>query len=536
MSPAILSALGGLGLFLFGMRVMTEALRSLAGDRLHRWLARVTRTPLSGAATGALTTAVIQSSSATTVTAVGFVGAGLLTFEQSLGVIFGANIGTTITGWIVAVLGFKVKLGTLSLPVIFAAALLMLIGRGRGRDAGKALAGFSLLFLGLEYLKDGLEGSASGISFESFSSATLLGRLVLVGVGLVLTILMQSSSATVATTLAALSTGILDLPQALAVVIGADVGTTATAWLATIGGSTASRRTGRAHVVYNLITGAAAFLILPVYHWAVTSLVPDAATTNAALATVGFHSAFNCLGVLVILPFTNQFANLMRRLVPERSDSPSAVLDPKLAQTPMVAIEALHAATAETARRTVGRFAACLETFDTFLSEEEIEFLRTSNSDCRNFVGPLSTTRKPLQDRITALLHACDHIERLLDRCRDHSRIKHLAAVPSLAEQARELQQEARSLALWLNDPATHPSPEGTLTSLATRLESDRDQLRHQFVEAAAGGLRSPSDLDQDLDSHRWLRRCAWHLARISQHVRESLTADLTPVQSETAR
>lgn len=536
MSQAALNALGGLGLFLFGMRTMTDGLKALAGDRLHRWIGRATRTPVSGAATGAITTAVIQSSSATTVAAVGFVGAGLLTFEQSLGVIFGANIGTTITGWIVAVLGFKVKLGALSLPLIFGAALLMLIGKGIWRDVGKALAGFSLLFLGLEFLKEGMQDSAKAISLEQFSSDTLWGRLVLLGVGLLLTILMQSSSATVATTLAALSTGILDLQQALAVVIGADVGTTATAWLATIGGSTASRRTGRSHVVYNLLTGLMAFLILPLYYWIVTRLDPDIAQTNAALATVGFHSAFNALGVVAVLPFTSRFAKLMRRLVPDRDDLPSAVLDPRLAQTPVAAIEALHAATTETGRRVVLSLEQALQPRPEFQSEEDLDLLQRSVTDCRNFVGLLSSGPE-LRDRLPALLHACDHIERLLERCLDRERIGHLMKVPTLAEEAGKVRTESHGLVTWLQEPGRTPAPDDRLEGLANRFESDRDRIRHEFIEQAAAGLRSPADLDDDLDAHRWLRRCTWHLARICEHLRDSLGAlRLTSTQTGTGR
>ena len=145
----IVQVLGGLGLFLLGMIIMTEGLRELAGDMIRSALMRFTSSPVTGAATGAISTAILQSSSATTVAAVGFVGAGLMTFDSSLGIIFGANIGTTITGWLVALFGFKLKLGTIMLPLILAGAILRLFAAGRLSSTGYALAGFGLIFVGI---------------------------------------------------------------------------------------------------------------------------------------------------------------------------------------------------------------------------------------------------------------------------------------------------------------------------------------------------------------------------------------------------
>ena len=163
--------LGGIGLFLFGMSALTDGLKGLASAPLRRMLARFTRTPLSGAATGAVATAVIQSSSATTVTAVGFVGAGLLTFSQALGIIFGANLGTTLKGWVIALFGFKVELGLLAMPLLFAGVMLSLLLPGRAAQVGRALAGFSLLFIGLGVMQDGV-GAFEGRSPPATSPTT----------------------------------------------------------------------------------------------------------------------------------------------------------------------------------------------------------------------------------------------------------------------------------------------------------------------------------------------------------------------------
>ena len=242
----IYALIGGIGLFIVGMIILTDGLRGMSGEWLRRFLAGSTQTPLRGAVAGAITTAAIQSSSATTVITIGFVSAGLLTFSQALGIIFGANIGTTLTGWLVAVVGFKLKLGAVIYPLIPLGAVLKLFGHGRLQSFGWALVGFSLLILGIETMKEGMVYFEGVITPEDFPEDTLLGRLQLVMLGAAITIVTQSSSAGVATALVALGAGLIAFPQAAALVIGMDVGTTFKAALATIGGSTATRRTGYA--------------------------------------------------------------------------------------------------------------------------------------------------------------------------------------------------------------------------------------------------------------------------------------------------
>lgn len=248
----LLQAVGGLGIFLLGMLIMTEGLRALTGNAIQRLLIRFTQTPTSGALTGAIATAILQSSSATTVAAVGFVGAGLLTFPAALGIIFGANIGTTITGWLVALIGFKLQLGTLMMPLILIGVLMRLFAKVRPGQIGYALAGFGLIFVGIEAMQQGMAGLESHFLADTFPANTFTGRLILVLLGIVVTLITQSSSAGVAAALTALFTGTIEFEQAAALIIGMDVGTTVTAIIATIGGSVGSRRTGLSHIVYNL--------------------------------------------------------------------------------------------------------------------------------------------------------------------------------------------------------------------------------------------------------------------------------------------
>lgn len=230
--------------------------------------------------------------------------------------IFGANIGTTITGWIVAIGGFKLDLGYAALPLLFLGVMLRMFARGKTAHIGWTLSGFSLLFIGIATLQEGLAPFQGMVTPDDFPPDTYFGRFLLVLIGIGITLVTQSSSAGVATALVALSTGAISFPQAAALVIGMDVGTTFTAILATIGGSTAMRQTGFAHVIYNLMTGIVAFLLLgPATE--VIGMMLDNGRGNAQIGLVAFHSFFNFLGVLLILPLTGAFAHLIARLVPE---------------------------------------------------------------------------------------------------------------------------------------------------------------------------------------------------------------------------
>lgn len=253
---------GGVGLFLLGMGLMTDGLKLAAGPALERILANSTRTRLRGLASGILVTALVQSSSAVTVAAIGFVNAGLLNLSQALWVLFGANVGTTMTGWLVALVGLQFKIEALALPMIGHGMLLRLSGEQSRRGAfGLAMAGFDILFLGIDLLKDTFSGLAG--NFRLPEGRGFIDSAAQVLVGIVLTVLMQSSSAALAIALTAAQGGLLTTQGAAAVVIGANIGTTVTALIAAIGATPAAKRAAAAHIAFNLLTGAVALLLLP---------------------------------------------------------------------------------------------------------------------------------------------------------------------------------------------------------------------------------------------------------------------------------
>jgi len=528
---ALLQTLGGIGLFLFGMSVMTSGLKKLAGARLRDWIARSTRNPVTGALTGATATALVQSSSATTVAAIGFVGAGLMTFGSSLGIIFGANIGTTITGWMVALLGFKVQLEEAALALLFIAAFCYLMKqKKRIRGFGKALAGFCLIFLGIGYLKAGLQDYQSVIDLSQWNANSMGGRFVLLLIGILLTLVTQSSSATVATALTALNASILDLPQTAAVIIGADIGTTATAALATLGGSTASRRTGFAHVIYNVLTGIGAFFFLPLYLILVARLWPGATDGSPEMVAVGFHSTFNILGVVIALPFTRPFGWLIKRLFPERGSPLSVVFDSSLLKDPPVALEGLKSGSLRTAKYGLQGVASVLSLEKGLEQERALVAVLAAVDAGRQYavdIGTADDEESGLESEgIFESLHLLDHVERLVERASDTELAAMVATSKELCRQAGEIQAELLALVekLSIGEP---PSEAGeALKARAKAMEEERHDFRQKLMEEAREGKMSGEGLDDLLDGRRWLRRITYHAARIVFYSEKLETAE----------
>ena len=516
MPAELLSALGGLGLFLFGMRSMTSGLRSLAGDRLHRWLARITRTPVSGAATGALTTAVIQSSSATTVTVVGFVAAGLLTFPQALGVIFGANLGTTITGWMVALVGFKLQLGSLLLPLIFVGVMLRFFASGRIARAGFAIAGFALIFVGIDLLQQAAAQYSDFVDMDLLPADNLPGRLKLLLLGIVITIITQSSSAGVATALVAINAGAINFEQAAALVIGMDVGTTVTAAMATIGGSAGSKRTGFSHVIYNFFTAVGALILITpfVYLWEAT--VDARILGNPEIALVAFHSSFNFLGALLVLPFTPQFASMMQKLIPDAGPRYARSLDKALLKEPEIALMAAQ-------KIIVTEFLTLMVNINLILEQAEHEIradmpaLQSILDETHEFLDQINIRNPESREARTliALIHATDHMQRLHERCDED--LKRAVIASQRAELTEvEIILDSRidevidAVEAGQFERAKSLSDESYQRTLAME-----DPQREKIYQAVARGEIDIRYATENAEALRWLTRVSRHISRI---------------------
>jgi len=520
----IVKASGGLGIFLLGMIVMTDGLRSLAGDAIRNALMRFTRSPLSGAATGAITTAILQSSSATTVMAVGFVGAGLMAFSEALGIIFGANIGSTITGWVVALLGFKLHLGTIVLPIILLGVILKLFFKDKTASFGYTLAGFGLIFVGISLMQEGMSGFEGIITPEYLPEDSLIGRLKLVALGILSTLITQASSAGVAATLTALYVDAINFKQAAALVIGMDVGTTVTAAMASIGGSVNVRRTGFSHVIYNLFTGVMAlFLITPyIYLW--DALAPGALIQNAEIALVAFHTSFNILGVLIVLPFTHQFAHLIEKIIPSKEPIFTEKLDKRLLEEPNLALEAARISAQD-------EFIALLYHINFILGDlqhgkkADLSLLQSALDQTQNYVDQidLKQEKDAKWKQVISLIHILDHAQRLHERCEeDEYRARLVQKSPDLHYEHQLLITSNTKIISAISSKKF---------SNARKHAKESEKLIKKSLKPYRNTITKKMARDEinfqigtgKLEAARWLDRVSYHIVRITHHMEETV-------------
>jgi phosphate:Na+ symporter len=511
--------LGGLGLFLLGMVLMTDGLKAAAGDALRGVLTRFTGGPVKAVASGAAVTALVQSSSATVLTTIGFVSAGLLAFPQAVGVIFGASLGTTSTGWIVSLLGLKLNVGTAALPLIGVGALMRLLSKGRAAQFGLALAGFGLIFVGIDLLQQGMRDLGTRIDPGAFPGATIPGRLALVVVGLVMTVVMQSSSAAVATTLTALHTGTIDIVQAASLVVGQSVGTTVTAGLASIGASVPARRTALAHILFNAAAGVIAFLMIPLVPHAHAYLTAAAGVTEPALVIAGFHTAFNLLAVLMLTPFASAFAAQVMRLVPDRGPALTRFLDESVTRMPAVALESASRTVEGAAAELVEILrAAAAQPLRRAIPRDRLDAADAALAETRRFMAAISASEgTPERERHLSLLHAIDHLDRLIERLASHTPPRPVS-LPAFDELRARARVELEPIIRWLR--GADPSPPVALAeALASASGLRRRDERITILEATADGAVDPDNALEQLEAMRWLDSSLYHVWRAVHHL-----------------
>jgi phosphate:Na+ symporter len=452
-----ISVLGGVGLFLLGMSVMTSGLKALAGSGLRTTLSRAAATPLSGAFWGAFVTLIIQSSSATTMTTIGLVSAGLLTFSQGLGLVFGANVGTTGTGWLIALIGVRVSLTSAALPMIFIGALVKLLGRGRWSAGGGALAGFALVLYGLTTLQQGMGGLAESLHPENLPAVygpgsswwrSLLGVLVLIVVGVAMTAVMQSSTAAIAVTLSAYFAGAVGLDQSCALIIGQNIGTATSSAMAAIGASSTAKRLALAYILFKLIAALIALVLFPV---TIPLLIRASKTIDGVTLLAGYHTAYNVVGVAILLPLMGRFTRLVERILPERGSPLTRCLDPAALVTPIATEEAVRRTVARSLGTICGSIAAtvtaAMDRTSARARNDSASITEASNalSQAREFIGEASgpPESEDEQERLTRTLHALDHTSRLAELA---GRKGEFAPVPIATEDIRAAQLCAEAM------------------------------------------------------------------------------------------
>ncbi len=314
--PQLASMCAGIALFLMGMLQLDQSIKALSGGLLERGLQASTRSPLRSLLFGALSTALIQSSTLVTLISMSFVGAGLITLSAAIVVLFGANLGTTSGAWLMATLGLRVDMAVLSMPFLVTGFALSRVKWRQWQAIGGLLLGIALIFLGIHYLKLGFDGLDDAWQLQDWYRAGFLGILIFVGLGTLLTVIMQSSHASLLITLAAMSSGQIPYEAGLALAIGANVGTTLTAILGALSSNAMGKRFALAHVFFNVVTALVALLlILPLMQlveWIAYLLRWDENEFLLRLAL--FHTLFNCLGILIFFPLVKPLANWLQRL------------------------------------------------------------------------------------------------------------------------------------------------------------------------------------------------------------------------------
>jgi phosphate:Na+ symporter len=570
---ALLQILGSLGIFLFGMKVMSEGVQKATGDRMRAVLSGMTGNRMSGILTGFLTTTLVQSSSATTVLVVSFVNAGLLTLIQSIGVIMGANLGTTTTAWIVALIG-KFEVAKVALPMIGIGLPFFFAGREKGRNWGEILIGFGMVFFGLGLLKDSVPDLRSMIAEDQATAATvqqIVGMingngfatiLMFLVAGLVLTLLVQSSSAAMAITITCALNGWFGdidadplgvLRNSAAVVLGENIGTTVTAWLAALGANTHAKRAARAHFSFNVL-GVIWCLVLfypfTTLVWNMANLLPAAlrsanegmAKSEIAFATAIFHSSFNFFNICVLVWFVPQIGRLVTWWVKDREEV-AAAGKLRYISSSLVDIGELSLAEADASTKKMARL-----TSDMF--DGMVEVLNRPHEDLSQRVSSLKlmedTSDEMLHDitsyliqcstheigtgnaaRITAMLRVVAEFEEASDRIyrlvkvierkyrkgRDFSEVQH--------KDLTALSIEVRALLDLACDSLGNVS--GDVLEKAQSIEDQVDALRKRHNKAAAMRMQEGAVVQTEMifiDMNNHLEAVANHALNAVQAAR----------------
>lgn len=504
--PVWLAVFTGLALFLFAMQQLEQSLHGLLGSRALRWLRQATGQPWKAMLAGTAITAVMQSSSLVGLVLLAMVSTGLVSLRGGMAVMLGANLGTTLTGWLVTLGGFELSLGSAGLPLAaFGGLLWVFLPGGRGRNAGLFLFSIGLLLFGLGTMKDAVEGLE-----RYFDPALLHGypALAWLGAGLILTVLIRSSSATMLIALSALHSGMVGLPEALAVVIGADLGTTNTIVLGAIKGSPVKRQVAAFHVVYNLVADILAFVLLrPVW----PSLMHGLGVSDPLYALVMFHSTFNLLGIFLFLPLLPMLERLLRRFEGRHADPDAVFLEP-IPEGGAEPALLLAGQGAERLREDIRRRGGSLlgiHSLDTFYGDYALltdREMRLSAWLSRLERGELSADQaarlQALRNGLSESVHAFKALKDVIDdllQLRDSGSPELVALAGKIDDYLRRLFSAGERV--MLDEAAHHDAMEGLHRAV------------HDHVEQAREAGVSVLNLAREIDEcgRHWLRgRAAW--------------------------
>src|SRR6516225_148239 len=517
-NSSAVTIIGGLGLFLLGIHHLTEGLKGLAGDSLRRALQAMVGGRLSAIISGALFTVLLQSSTATTLTVIGFVSAGLVTFSQAVGVIIGATFGTTSTPWLVAIFGFRLRISAFAMPMVGLGAFLWLIANGKTRSAGAILAGFGLLFVGIDYLQNGMEGVSWNL--DAIGGSGFGWQWILAGIGILMSVVMQSSSAAAAATLVAVHAGSLTFEQACAMIVGQSVGTAATSAMVAVGAGLAVRRAALAHIVYNVSVGIIGILLLTPIAAAARWIGTQFDEPNGVLALAAFSSIFKLVGILAFYPWLDGFSRLIERISGAGTETAVGRLDPVLAEAGgAVALEAAWRAILELAheavdavrRRLIGesvRYDPPVEASQQ--TEQFLESLSLETLDLSTF-----------EPRLVRLCHAVDHLNEL------HGDLRGAPSNQSNWQYPIAFADAAQAFKGWLEatkDPVkpSDPTIVGAVEHASKQLSAARRIERDRLL-ADVALQRTPAETARSgLELLGWADGAVYHAWRLAESLRNA--------------
>lgn len=535
--------LGGLGLFLVGMWLMTDGLRLAAGNALRALLRKWTTTRYRGLVTGFSITALVQSSSAVTVATIGFANAGLLNLEQAVWVIFGSNVGTTMTGWIVALVGFKINVDSFALPLVGIGMIIRLTGAKSRRAAlGQALVGFGLFFLGISVLKEAFENLGSGVvlpGVEEFGIGTVFFYVLL---GFVLTTLMQSSSVAIVITLSAAEGGLIPLSAAAAAVIGANLGTTTTALLSVLGATPVAKRVAASHVMFNLITALIAIVILAPMLALIAFVQQVLHLSTAPAASLAlFHTVFNVLGVILMIPLAGRLTAYLSGRFASREEAAARLeyLDNTVLEVPALAVVALS--------KELNRFnVMVMDTVSSFVSLEQADSERL-NRDRENieklighigeYVAKISRTNLPesIAGYMPEVMHYLQQNSTIVDNLHDAALLSGQIELDAMDEELLNGKNEfnrtvGRMVSGIKSDlyAATEDAAAAAAAADLDELERNYDHFRLAMLKSGAQGRIEMRNLDAQLQQASLIRRGIKQLLKANRRL-HAVTAGLNP-------
>ena len=523
----ILSELcGGVGLFLIGMTLLTDSLKEIAGQTLKELLTRFTATPFKAMLSGLGMTLLVHSSTATIVAAIGFVGAGVLSFTQAMSVVIGANIGTTSTGWIVAFLGMKFSISMLALPMIALGALLKLIAKGQMALLGLVIAGFGLIFFGIDVLQKAMAGFAAHSDLSFFGYDSLWSQLLLVLIGIIMAMLLQSSSASITATMAALVSGAIDLPQALYMVIGQNIGAVGITVISVIGASINAKRTVAVNVIFNLVSAIAAFFLLaPFFLWLIKHSAFFSSIDQVIMLAL-FHTTFSVLGACMFMPSLKFLEQKIIQWLPSNNPAILDSLDDASLQVPAIAVQAAEKAVYFSIFEIFKILQMVFQT-GTLPRQQQLNTLNEIIQHIEQYLEKIAIPEHPaLKQKFLSLLRVMVYVRVLhndLERLDNAILLRTQPAIFQLALDYCNILESYFSHIEQLADRSVIENLRADLNQLKKWTSSHRAETRKKVMEYTEVNQLSASKGVELLAAQRWMDRLIAHSYRFSNVMYERL-------------